>query len=130
VPGTVIALSGPLAAGKTTLAKGIARGLGIDEDILSPTFTLINDYPGRLSFHHMDAYRLRGKDDFLALGAEEIMADGGVSVIEWSERVETALPPGRSRIAIAIKGDEEREIEIEGPMERSLEARLAAEVRG
>jgi len=119
-PGSVLALYGPLAAGKTTFSQGVARALGVTEPVLSPTFTLVNDYSGTVALHHMDAYRLAGPEDFIAIGAEEIMADGGVSVIEWSERIEPALPRGRTRISIRIVGEEERVVEIDGPIEAAL----------
>jgi tRNA threonylcarbamoyladenosine biosynthesis protein TsaE len=98
--GTVIALRGGLAAGKTTLAKGIARGLGIEEEITSPTFTLLNEYSGRLPFYHMDAYRLSGSEDFRALGSDEALYGEGVCAVEWSERVDDALPDDRTVILL------------------------------
>lgn len=118
--GEVIALRGGLAAGKTTLTKGIARGLGIAEEVTSPTFTLINDYVGRLPLHHLDAYRLSGAAEFEALGTDEILTDGAVSVIEWSERVDEALPPGHSVLSIETKGPGTRSVSIEGPLEELL----------
>ncbi len=123
--GSVIALVGKLAAGKTTLAKGIALGLGVEEDVLSPTFTLINEYPGRLTLHHMDAYRLGGTEDFLRLGADEIMDGGGVSVIEWADIVERALPSSATRVRIEVLEDGSRSFEIEGPLETALAAAFA-----
>lgn len=113
--GTVIALRGGLAAGKTTLAKGIARGLGIQEDVTSPTYTIISEYRGRLTLYHMDAYRLDGEEDFLALGAEEYVYGSGVCVIEWSERVECALPPDAERIELQALEDGGRRLRIIGP---------------
>ena len=90
--GDIIALQGSLAAGKTTLTKGIAKGLNIDENVTSPTFTLISEYMGRLPLYHMDAYRLDDVQSFLDLGVEELLYGEGVCVIEWSEKIMEALP--------------------------------------
>lgn len=119
--GEIIALRGGLAAGKTTLTKGIARGLGIAEEVTSPTFTLVNDYSGRLPLHHMDAYRLSSAAEFEGLGSDELLSDGSVSVIEWSERVEEALPDGHSILSIEIMGDGSRKLSVEGPLEALLD---------
>ena len=110
--GDTLLLVGDLGAGKTTLVRGIARGLGIDpEEVSSPTFVLINEYRGRLTLHHVDLYRLEGAavDD---LGLEELSAGGGVVVIEWAERL-TRPVPNAIRIRIADQGDTVREIGIE-----------------
>lgn len=120
--GEVLALRGGLAAGKTTLTKGIARGLGIDEEVTSPTFTLVNDYSGRLTLHHMDAYRLSGEAEFEALGSDELLSDGSVCVIEWSERVEGALPAGHSVLEIEVAEDGARNLRLDGPLEQALAA--------
>src|SRR3954447_7256399 len=85
--GLVIALSGDLGAGKTQLTKGIARGLGMNDRVHSPTFALVNEYPqGRLPLSHVDLYRLETPDQILAAGLEEYFHPAGVSVIEWAER--------------------------------------------
>ena len=93
-PGYVVALTGELGAGKTCLTKGIALGLGVADAraVRSPTFVLISEYRGRLTLYHVDAYRLHGPADFEALGATEILTSGAVTVIEWADRVEGALP--------------------------------------
>jgi tRNA threonylcarbamoyladenosine biosynthesis protein TsaE len=90
----VVALAGPLGAGKTVLTKGIASGLGVADTrgVRSPTFVLISEYAGRLRLYHVDAYRLHGAEDIEALGADEFMNSGGVTVIEWADRVADALP--------------------------------------
>ncbi len=116
IPGTVIAMRGGLGAGKTTFAKGFAKGLVIDEYITSPSYTLIREYQGRLPFYHMDAYRLAGEEDFRSIGAEEFMYARGVCLIEWSERVESALPPGCARVTIQALDNGERKITIEDPL--------------
>jgi tRNA threonylcarbamoyladenosine biosynthesis protein TsaE len=112
--GSVVALRGGLGAGKTCLTKGIARGLGIDETITSPTYTIISEYQGRLPLYHVDAYRLEGDEDFENLGGEELLYGGGVSVIEWSERIPRSLPENTIGIEIVISGGGRRIIRISG----------------
>ncbi len=112
-PGDVIALAGTLGAGKTTLTKGIALALGISDTITSPTFCLISEYAGdKLPLYHMDVYRLDGAEDFLNLGAEDMLYGNGVSIIEWSEKVKEKLPSKSISIMITPVKDGEREIEI------------------
>ena len=113
--GTVIAFRGGLGAGKTTLSKGIARGLGVEDEVTSPTYTLVFEYLGRLPLRHVDAYRLSSGAEFEEIGARELMAPDGVCLIEWSENVSTALPPE----AIIVEmlpgtGPDERFVEITG----------------
>ncbi len=93
--GDVLALVGRLGAGKTHLAKGIAIGLGVVDErgVNSPTFVLVNEYDGRLPIHHIDAYRLSSADELAALGFEEMLADPCVVLIEWADRVVSAVPP-------------------------------------
>lgn len=111
--GDVIALRGTLAAGKTTITKGIARGLGVDEDVTSPTFTLVSEYPGRLRLYHMDVYRIDSVDDFLNLGAEEMLYGDGVCVVEWSEKVASELPARSVTISLETLPDGARHIDID-----------------
>ena len=111
-PGDVIALQGTLAAGKTTITKGIARALGITEDITSPTFTLISVYEGRLPLYHMDVYRLEGSADFSDLGAEEMLSGSGICVIEWSEKIMDELPSRTIVIKLSTE-NEKRTVTIE-----------------
>src|SRR5438270_927073 len=93
-PGAVVALVGPLGAGKTHLVRAIAEGLGVADGrvVSSPTFVLIQEYDTRLPVYHFDAYRLAGAADFLDLGAHEYFEGRGVCLIEWADRVEAALP--------------------------------------
>ncbi len=85
-PGDVIAYTGDLGAGKTTMTQGIAQGLGVAEPVTSPTFTIVQEYlGGRIPLFHMDLYRLSGEDDLFDLGFEEYLYRGGVTVLEWSE---------------------------------------------
>lgn len=111
-PGAVIAMDGGLAAGKTTITKGIAEALGIADTITSPTFTLISEYEGRLPLYHMDVYRLDSCEDFINLGAEDLIYGNGVSVIEWSERIRDELPPGAISLRLEVRDDGGRDITI------------------
>ena len=90
--GDVVALQGTLAAGKTTITKGIAQALGIEDTITSPTFCLISEYQGKIPLYHFDVYRLQGADDFANLGAEDMIYGDGVCLIEWSEKIMDELP--------------------------------------
>lgn len=85
-PGDVLLLVGELGAGKTCLAKGLARGLGIKEKVLSPTFTLLREYQGRLPLYHLDAYRLEGPWDLFEIGVDEYLEGEGVLLVEWGDR--------------------------------------------
>ena len=106
--GSIVALKGPLGAGKTCFAKGIARALGVAEEVSSPTYTIVSEYGAFLqagppvTLYHIDAYRLRGSDDFSAIGGEEIVFSDGISLIEWSERIEDFIPPQALRVDIEI----------------------------
>ena len=115
--GLVLALRGGLGAGKTLLTKGIAKGLGIEEEVTSPTYTIISEYEGRLRLHHVDAWRLSDADEFEAVGASDILSDlGGLTVIEWSEKVEELLPPERVAIELLVGDDESRVALLSGPI--------------
>ncbi|AVK62004.1 tRNA (adenosine(37)-N6)-threonylcarbamoyltransferase complex ATPase subunit type 1 TsaE [Lactobacillus sp. CBA3605] len=113
-PGDLILLDGDLGAGKTTFTKGLAKGLGIDRNVKSPTFTLIREYhQGRLPLYHMDIYRLEdgGAED---LGLDEYFDGDGVSVVEWSEFIQDILPATYLRIALkrSEATDEQRTITL------------------
>lgn len=113
-PGDIIALKGNLAAGKTTLTKGIALSLGIEEEVTSPTYTIVGEYAGRLPLYHMDMYRIESTEEFEMLGIDHLLYGNGVSVIEWSERIEEFLPENHIVIDIQRKEDGSREISIRG----------------
>jgi tRNA threonylcarbamoyladenosine biosynthesis protein TsaE len=112
--GSVVALRGGLGAGKTCLTKGIARGLGIREEITSPTYTIVSEYQGTLPLYHIDLYRLNGEDDFTALGGEDFLYGEGVCVIEWSERIPHFIPEGALTIEIEAAPEGQRNILISG----------------
>lgn len=92
-PGAVVAFSGDLGAGKTCFIQGLADALGITEPVSSPTYTLINEYRGRLPLYHMDLYRLSGPEEAFDLGLDDYIDGAGITVIEWAERAEELLPP-------------------------------------
>jgi tRNA threonylcarbamoyladenosine biosynthesis protein TsaE len=120
-PGSVVALRGGLGAGKTCLAKGIARGLKVCSEVTSPTYTIVREYEGALPFYHIDAYRLEGDDDFENTGAGEMLFGKGVSVVEWSERVPRSIPPGAFAVDIEIREGDLRLFRVSGPKDISLE---------
>ena len=112
--GDIIAMQGTLAAGKTTITKGIAQSLGVKDEITSPTFCLISEYQGKMPLYHMDVYRLEGGEDFINLGVEDLMYGNGVSLIEWSEKVMDELPKKTIILKIEpIEGTTERNITLE-----------------
>jgi tRNA threonylcarbamoyladenosine biosynthesis protein TsaE len=113
-PGAVVALIGPLGAGKTHLARAIAQGLDIANPhiVTSPTFVLIQEYAARIPIYHFDAYRLSGPREFLELGAEEYYESGGVCLIEWADRVADALPPEHLKIEIQPVDANRRRFEV------------------
>ncbi|MBB6478692.1 tRNA (adenosine(37)-N6)-threonylcarbamoyltransferase complex ATPase subunit type 1 TsaE [Spirochaeta isovalerica] len=113
-PGDIIALKGNLAAGKTTITKGIARALGIKEDITSPTYTLVSEYYGSIPLYHMDMYRIESVEEFELLGIEHLIFGNGLSVIEWSERIEEYLPDEHIEIDIQRQEDGSRQITVKG----------------
>ncbi len=113
-PGTVIAYTGDLGAGKTAFTRGLARGLGIAEPVTSPTYTIVNEYlSGRLPLFHFDMYRLRCADDLFDIGWEDYLDRGGVCAVEWSENVAEAMEDA-IRICIEKTGEDSRRITVEG----------------
>ena len=101
-PGDIVCLSGPLGAGKTVFAKGFALGLGYNGRVTSPTFTIMQEYPGgRLPLYHFDLYRLEGGiGDLAGIGYEEYFFAGGVCLIEWPEMARDAIPPDAMHVKI------------------------------
>ena len=111
--GDIIAMQGTLAAGKTTITKGIAQALDISEEITSPTFCLISEYYGKMPLYHMDVYRLDGTEDFINLGVDDMLYGDGVCIIEWSEKIMDELPKNTIILRILPQDDNSRKIEIE-----------------
>lgn len=111
--GDVIAMQGTLAAGKTTITKGIAKALGISDTITSPTFCLISEYSGKMPLYHMDVYRLEGSEDFINLGTDDMIYGDGVSIIEWSEKIMDQLPKKTILLKITPLTGDQRKIEID-----------------
>ncbi len=114
VPGSVVSLRGSLGAGKTVLAKGVARDLGIQEAIVSPTFTLVQEYEGRIPMYHMDLYRITSEEDFQMIGGEDMLYSDGVCLIEWSEIIDDILPNGTLFIDIKVNDDQSRTVTLKG----------------
>ena len=113
-PGTVIAYRGDLGAGKTAFTRGLARGLGCDELVTSPTYTIVNEYlGGRLPLFHFDMYRLASSDDLWDIGWEDYLDRGGVCAVEWSENVTEAME-GAVSVTIDVLGENTRRITISG----------------
>ena len=113
-PGDRLALVGPLGAGKTQFAKGFAVGLGIDDVVNSPSFTLMAEYEGRLTLFHQDLYRLAGADEILAGGLLDERQDDGVTLSEWADRLDDRLDTARLTVAIEPRSEHERGIGLSG----------------
>ncbi len=119
--GDVVALTGELGSGKTCLTQGIACGLGVPGDyaVTSPTFTLINEYPGRqMNLYHLDVYRLKGCADLAEMGYDEYLYGGGVMVIEWAEKVLEAVPDDALFVTMTYLDENQRKIELSGCLDR------------
>ncbi len=113
-PGAVVALVGPLGAGKTHLVRAVAEGLGLADPraVSSPTFVLIQEYRARLPVYHFDAYRLYAEGEFLDLGAHEYFEGDGVCLVEWADRVAGALPREHLRVELSVTGETSRRATI------------------
>ena len=118
-PGDIVAFTGDLGAGKTAFTRGLARGLGIEERVTSPTFTVVNEYEGgRLPLFHFDMYRLGSSDELFDIGWEDYLARGGVCAVEWSEIIDDALEGTVIRVDIRRgSSDSQRIITITGGRE-------------
>lgn len=113
--GEVIAFSGNLGMGKTCFVRGLARGLGFEGEVTSPTFAIINEYlGGRLPLYHFDMYRVTGWDDLYSTGYFEYSESGGVLAVEWSENIEAALPDDAIRVEICAISENDRKITVTG----------------
>ena len=109
----IIAMFGGLGAGKTAFTRGLARGLGVEDGVSSPTFALVHEYEGKFNLYHFDMYRINTFDDLYTTGFFDYM-DNGVMIIEWSENIENVLPDNCIKVYIKVVSENEREIEIEG----------------
>ena len=103
-PGSVLSLHGELGSGKTCFVQGLAESLGVKQAVTSPTYTLINEYSGRLPLYHIDLYRLRSAEDALALGMDEYLESDGITAIEWGERAEELLPDSVIHVRFELLG--------------------------
>jgi len=110
--GDVILLEGGLGAGKTVLAQGIAQGLGVEDPVTSPTFTLIHEYAGRLPLYHVDLYRLAGDADAAAIGLEEYIYGDGVTVVEWPDRAGGLLPDDHLTVLLSPIAETKRALRL------------------
>ena len=112
--GSIVALVGPLGAGKTTLAKAVAKGLGVTETLTSPTFTIVQEYEtGRLPLYHFDVYRVSNADELFEMGFGEYLHGKGVCLIEWADLIEDMLPPETVTLKLSYgENEDERIIEI------------------
>jgi len=123
--GDVVVLAGDLGAGKTAFTQGFARGLGVDDVVTSPTFTLVRTYRGRLPLHHLDVYRLEHLQEAEDLGVAE-MVDGAVTLIEWGDAVRSVLPTDRLEIELTFgEGDDDRRLDL-APVGKGWAERAAA----
>jgi tRNA threonylcarbamoyladenosine biosynthesis protein TsaE len=118
--GDILALSGELGSGKTCFTQGLAKGLDVSAqyNVTSPTFTLLNEYPGRLKLSHLDVYRLSGAQDIEEIGYEDYFFGPGVIVIEWAEKIEQLIPDYGIWVFFRHVDENTREIIISGPKKR------------
>ncbi len=115
MPGTVVAFFGGMGMGKTAFTRGLARGLGLDAQVSSPTFAIVNDYGGNPSLVHFDMYRVTSWEDLYTTGFYDYMDMGAILAVEWSENIENAIPDDAVKVTIEQgKVDEERIITIDG----------------
>ena len=112
-PGDVVAFYGDLGAGKTAFIRGLARGLGVNARVSSPTFTIVNEYPGPVPLFHFDMYRIGCEEELYDIGWEDYLERGGVCAVEWSENVDEAFYGDVIKIEISKTGDTGRRIQID-----------------
>ena len=112
-PGDVVSLTGDLGAGKTTFVQGAARALGVEDPVLSPTFTLVREYRGRIPIYHLDIYRLDRMQDVLDLGFEELVDRRAIVFVEWGDAIDALLPPEHLQVELTLPADgQERRLSV------------------
>ena len=113
-PGQVVGLVGELGAGKTCFVQGVARGLEVDPEVYvsSPTFTLVNEYPGRITLYHMDLYRLSDADELVEIGMDDYYRGDGACLVEWFDRFPEELPPAYLELQFEVLGDWQRRLRL------------------
>ncbi|MBT3274728.1 MAG: tRNA (adenosine(37)-N6)-threonylcarbamoyltransferase complex ATPase subunit type 1 TsaE [Spirochaetales bacterium] len=114
-PGSVVILTGPLGAGKTIIAKGIAEGLGITEQVTSPSFSIVSEYQGNLNMRHIDLYRTGSDEELELMGFGELTSGSAVSIIEWGEKAKSFLNSDELVVEITIEKDLSRKMKLTGP---------------
>jgi tRNA threonylcarbamoyladenosine biosynthesis protein TsaE len=124
--GDVVLLSGDMGAGKTVFAQGLGRGLGVDEPVTSPTFTIVRDYRGRLPVHHIDVYRLDHMAEVFDLGIGELLDDGAVTMIEWGDVVVSAIPAEYLEVRLSYGSDDSERLLVIRPVGTAWSARSRA----
>lgn len=112
--GDIIAYQGGLGAGKTTFTRGLAIGMGLPDDVTSPTFALVNEYRGKTNLYHFDMYRIMSSESLETTGFYDYMNDDNVLAVEWSENIEDALPDNTIIITLERIDDETRKITVDG----------------
>jgi len=132
LPGDIVALVGELGTGKTQFIKGLAAGLGVGKStyISSPSFTLINEYVGKARFYHIDLFRLSSEAEANELGLEEYFQGGGITAIEWADKISSLLPEEILRITIRYTGKNTRSFEMSGQGKRYEELIVQFGIRG
>ena len=111
--GMVVSLIGPLGAGKTTLSKGIAKGLLITDVVVSPSYMIARTYQGRMAMHHIDAYRISSLDELVEIGLDDFLPpDTGISVVEWPDRIDGLIEISHIQVSIELLEDSHRQVQL------------------
>jgi len=119
-PGDVVCLAGPLGAGKTVVAQGIAAGAGVTDAVVSPTFTIFNVYEGNVPVYHFDLYRLEHSGELEAVGFFAFTAGDGIAIVEWADKFWEWMPPEHLTLQLAVAGETERDVGVDACGERFL----------